>query len=72
MTTRPPPKRDRLSSFGRAWTVLRDPVIVLTALALIAVEAAGGVGHPERLTAYLAMLGLPLVLRRDQRGGDGE
>jgi len=37
---------------------------------LIALEARGGVPHPERLTAYLAMLGLPLVLRRDQRDGD--
>lgn len=68
MTRRPPP-RDRVSSFARVWLAARDPLIVVTALALIAVESRGGVSHPERLTAYLAMLGLPLVLRRDQRNG---
>jgi hypothetical protein len=70
MTRRPTPQRDRLGSFGRAWLVVRDPVIVVTALALIVLESRGGISHPERLTAYLAMLGLPLVLRRDAKGGD--
>lgn len=69
MTPQAPTPRDRWGSFARAWPLLRDPLIVLTALGLIAVEAKGGVSHPERLTAYLAMLGLPLVLRRDQKDG---
>jgi hypothetical protein len=62
--------RDRWETVTRAWAVLRDPAIVLTALVLIAIEARQGVGHPERLTAYLAMLGLPLVLRKDRSGND--
>lgn len=53
----------------RAWPLVRDVAIVVTGLALIIYEAVFREG-PERhglLLLYTGMLGLPLVIRRDDR-----
>jgi hypothetical protein len=61
---------ERLSA---AWPLIRDIAIVLTALGLIVYEAVFREG-PERqsfLLLYTGMLGLPLVIRRDDRQSNG-
>lgn len=52
-----------------AW---RDTVLFLAGLSLLIFEAVGRTG-PERyghVLAYLAMMGLPVVLRKDERAAD--
>lgn len=61
---------DRLTA---AWPLIRDIAIVATALMLIVFEAVFRDG-PERtglLFLYTGMLGLPLVIRRDDRQSNG-
>lgn len=62
---------DRLSA---AWPLLRDIAIVLTALLLIVWEAVfrNGPERPTFLLLYTGMLGLPAVIRADQRRSNGQ
>lgn len=56
------------------WPIIRDIVLFFGGLAGVANEALGsGVERPTLLLVYAAMMGLPVVLRKDEsKNGNGK
>jgi hypothetical protein len=51
-----------------SWATLRDPLIVLTGLALSIYEAVfAPTFHPEVLIAATSIIGAPLFIRKDEQ-----